>query len=160
MKKVVNLQKAIQLSKQLKFEGKKIVLVGGCFDIFHFGHFKFLQSAKKYGDILFIALESDKRVSNLKGSDRPITPQPARAEILSSFPFVNYVILLSDNMDNKSYSKMTIELKPDIIAVTQGDQNIDKKQKQANATGAEIKVVSFVKTPSTSKILDLIRKEI
>lgn len=160
MNKVISLQQAITLSKKLKGEGKSIVLVGGCFDIFHYGHFAFLKEAKKLGDILIIALESDERVRKLKGEGRPITRQNARAEILSSFPFIDYVLLLPEMLDDSSYRSMTIGIKPDIIAATVGDKHIYKKQKQAERIDAQVQLIPHVKTPSTSKLLEIIKKEL
>lgn len=58
---------------------KKLVLAGGVFDLLHYGHIKFLKEAKKYGDILIVALESDTTVQRLKGKSRPIFNQQIRA---------------------------------------------------------------------------------
>lgn len=160
MKKVISLQQAIALSKQLKSEGKYIVLVGGCFDIFHYGHFVFLKDAKKQGDVLFIALENDQRVKKLKGSNRPITPQDARATILASFSFVNFVFILPTFKNDEQYRKMTTDLNPDVIVVTRGDKNLDKKEKFAKEIGAKIKIVNHVKTPSSTELHRIITKEL
>ena len=55
------------------------MLVGGCFDVLHLGHIKFLQAAKKIGDILFVFVESDENVKKIKGEARPINNQTERA---------------------------------------------------------------------------------
>jgi len=78
------------------FSMKKKVLVGGCFDILHYGHIHFLKNARALGDYLVIALESDKNIKRIKGSFRPIHDQDKRREILESLNFVDEVIILKD----------------------------------------------------------------
>lgn len=159
MNKVISLQQAIKLSKKLKSEGKTIVLVGGCFDIFHYGHFVFLKKARALGDILIIALENDKRVRELKGKNRPVTNEKARAEILSAFPFVDYVAILPDLIGNKAYRDLTMRLKPSIIATTVGDKQLENKKEQAKAVNGKVIQIPLVKTPSTSQILRIFMRE-
>ena len=65
MSRIINIKQAIALSKKLKSAGKAIVLTGGCFDVLHLGHIKFLEAAKKRGDYLFVFIESDEK-SNIK----------------------------------------------------------------------------------------------
>lgn len=160
MNKIINLSQAQKICRQLKKAGKTIVLVGGCFDIFHYGHFSFLKKAASFGDILIIALENDKKVRQLKGKNRPITNQINRAEILASFQFVSYVLLLPNLTGFKSYSDLTRQLVPDIIAVTSGDKHLEDKKKQAKLVKGRVKVIPCVNTPSTSELLRLIKKEL
>lgn len=156
MNKIITLSQAGTISKRLKDEGKKIVLVGGCFDIFHWGHFQFLKKAKKLGDVLIVALESDKKVRELKGEGRPITPLRVRAEILAAFFFIDYILLLPYFPDDKSYNNLAIGLQPDIIATTAGDRQLVKKQKQAESVGGKVVIIPHINTPSTSEILEKI----
>ncbi len=72
----------------------KKVLVGGCFDLLHFGHIKFLEEAKKSGDYLVVALESDENVRRTKGETRPIHTQEQRKAMLESLTCVDEVIML------------------------------------------------------------------
>lgn len=157
--KVVTLQQAFSLSKKFKTEGKTTVLVGGCFDIFHYGHFMFLKNARKKGEVLFIALENDERVKILKGIERPITPQNARAEILSSFPFVDFVFTLPTFKSDMEYRKMTIDFAPSVIALTKGDINLSKKERFAKEISAKIRVINHINTPSSSQLYKIITKE-
>lgn len=160
MKKVITLQQAITISKNLKNRGKSTVLVGGCFDIFHYGHFMFLKNARKDNEVLFIALENDERVKKLKGVNRPITPQNARAEILSSFPFVDFVFILPTFKSDGEYRKMTVDFAPSIIAVTKGDINLSKKEKFAKEISAKIRVINHIKTPPSTELHKIITKEL
>ena len=80
-----------------KLHGQTIVMVGGSFDILHIGHLRFLENAKKYGDILVVALNSDKHIKCYKPSNRPIIQEFQRAEMLKGFKVVNYVFLTTKN---------------------------------------------------------------
>ncbi|MCL5019012.1 MAG: adenylyltransferase/cytidyltransferase family protein [Patescibacteria group bacterium] len=159
MNKIISLEQAFTIAKKIKVEGKTIVLVGGCFDIFHYGHFVFLKKAKSLGDILIVALESDQKVRKLKGEGRPITPLGRRAEILSAFSFVDYILLLHYFSDDITYNNIVIGLRPDIIAVTQGDPQLENKKRQVKMVGGKIIAIPHVNTPSTSEILEIIEKE-
>lgn len=76
-----------------KLNGKKIVMVGGSFDILHIGHLRFLQNAKKLGDILVVALNSDTHIKTYKPFNRPIICEKKRAEMLEGFKVVDFVII-------------------------------------------------------------------
>src|SRR5690606_3739180 len=86
--KILNINSVPQISNHYKNFGKKIILVGGCFDVLHEGHIKFLESAKKNADILILLLESDENISKRKGINRPVNIQKNRAIVLSSLKFV------------------------------------------------------------------------
>lgn len=120
---------------------KRIVLVGGCFDIFHYGHLVFLQKARSEGDILIVALESDQFIKDIK-KKQSIHNQKERAEILNTLEIVDGVIMLPYFTKNEQYLTLVKNLKPSVIAVTQGDKQLDNKRKQAAAVGAKVKVVS------------------
>jgi len=160
MNRIIKPKEAIRVSKKLRDRKKSIVLVGGCFDILHTGHVKFLKSAKHLGDVLFILLESDKNVKKLKGKNRPINPQTERALVLKALRFVDYVILLQSMKTDKEYDKLINQLKPDIIATTKDDPLIKHKKRQTDIIGGKLKlVISRVKNKSTSKLARLIEKE-
>lgn len=155
MGKIVSAKKTKNLSAKLKKTGKKIVLAGGCFDILHVGHIKFLQNSKKSGDILVLLLESDESIKKLKGENRPVNNQKNRALILSSVEFVDYVIPLEKNYKDENYSDLVSKLKPDVIAVTKGDPNESKKKLQAKSVGGKLKVVlKNLPDHSTTKLLE------
>lgn len=130
----------------------KKVLVGGCFDLIHFGHVQFLKTAKNIGDYLVVMLESDENVKRLKGANRPIHTQKERAEMLKSLRMVNEVIMLPPLTTYDEYSTWVRKIKPDVIAITKGDAKLKEKHQQADAAGAKLKVMKFVQTCSTSKI--------
>ncbi len=136
----------------------KKVLVGGCFDLLHFGHTEFLNAAKTYGDYLVVALESDENVRRMKGDTRPIHTQKQRKSMLESLSSVDEVIELPVLRTDAEYAELVKNVNPAVIAVTEGDTMLDKKRQHAASVGADIVIIPKVHTPSTSqlaKLLDL-----
>jgi FAD synthetase len=138
---------------------KKIVLVGGCFDLLHYGHIHFLKQAKSYGDWLVVALESDENVRRMKGDARPIHTQAQRKEMLESLSFVDEAIALPMMRDDRDYYELVRKIKPAVIAVTAGDAAIVKKREQAEEIGAKLVEIPKIHTPSTSQLAKLLGLE-
>src|SRR3989344_8755490 len=147
MKNILTLKEAISISKKLKERQKTIALTGGCFDIIHTGHIKFLEKSKKYADSLFVLLENDKSAAKLKGENRPINNQRNRAIVLSSLKPVDYVVLLPDILSNSDYDGLVEKINPQYLCATKNDPNIVHKKRQAKKINAK---VIF----STNKIVD------
>jgi FAD synthetase len=145
--------------KEPKTKIKKVVLVGGCFDILHYGHIHFLKKAKALGDYLIVALESDKNIKRLKGESRPIHNQSQRRKLLESLHLADQVIILADEMKDENYMKFINIISPDIIAITKGDPITAKKQKQADAVGATLIEIPKVKSPSTTDLVKLLKMD-
>ena len=120
---------------------KKIVLVGGCFDILHFGHIQFLQKARNNGDYVIVALEPDERILHHK-KRTPTHTQEERAYNLLALQSVDYVILLPLLHGFDDYLELVKAINPDVIAITQGDPQQHNKQKHAESIGAELVVVT------------------
>lgn len=137
----------------VKKGGKKIVLVGGCFDIFHIGHLKFLKTAKKNNDLLIVLLESDATVRRLKGEQRPINNQRERAGVLAALDLIDTVILLPELKTDQEYSTLIAKIRPAVIAVTEGDPILEKKRDQAEMIGAKFLIIPKAKTKSTSQLI-------
>ncbi len=133
---------------------KKVVLVGGCFDVLHPGHIIFLEKAKKQGDFLIVLLESDEKIKELKGKSRPVHTQKERAAILRSLKSVDQVILLPYMKNDDDYERLIQNLKPDVIAATSGVPDNFHKERIAKITGAKIKYVTkIIGDYSTTNIL-------
>jgi len=157
MEKIIDLQK---LEKFLSGESKgRIVLTGGCFDILHIGHVRFLSEAKRMGDYLVVLLESDKKVKELKGKSRPVFIQKERAEMLAALGCVDLVVLLPMMENDDDYLNLVMKVKPDIIAVTEDDPQIENKRRQAREVGGKLKIISLIKTFSTSKLAKILGVE-
>lgn len=132
----------------------KTVLVGGCFDILHFGHIHFLREARKLGDHLVIILESDKAVKKLKGDSRPIHSQDQRKAALEALRFVDEVIILKDTMTDKDYAEVVTKIKPQIIAITEGSKTKTHSE-LVNAEVVEIKKVHDLSSTKLAKLISL-----
>ena len=139
MQNILTTEQAIRIAEKLN--NKRIVIAGGCFDVLHVGHVRFLQNAKQQGDVLFLLLENDENVKRLKGKDRPINSQKDRAEVLSNLKSVDYVVLLPEMKSDKDYDKLISCLKPDILATTENDPGKKHKERQSEITGANVKEV-------------------
>lgn len=85
---------------------KKIIFTNGCFDILHSGHIQYLQKSKNLGDILIVGLNSDESVKKNKGPSRPINNQQERYLVLSSLPFIDYIIIFEEKNPYKLISKL------------------------------------------------------
>ncbi|MDA3780687.1 MAG: D-glycero-beta-D-manno-heptose 1-phosphate adenylyltransferase [Bacteroidales bacterium] len=95
--KIVSLETIKEILKSKNRKSKKIVFTNGCFDIIHRGHIEYLAQAANYGDILIIGVNTDKSVKKIKGENRPVQDEYARAMILAALHFVNYIVLFDDD---------------------------------------------------------------
>lgn len=160
MKKILTDKQAIALANELRQQEKQIVLVGGCFDILHLGHILFLEKAKEKGEILFVWVEPDETIRQRKGKHRPIHTQQERAQVIAALACVDYVILLPHFTTNAEYDSLVKDIKPAIIAATQGDPEIMHKQRSAKAAGAEIiYVTKNIQGKSTTRLAELVAQE-
>jgi len=158
MAEIVNLQELKQILSTRESKDR-IVLTGGCFDILHIGHIRFLSQAKAMGDYLVVLLESDRKVKDLKGKSRPVFVQKERAEMLSANRSVDLVVLLPTMKRDSDYLDLVMKIKPDIIAITENDPKIKNKRRQAREIGAKLKIIPLIKTFSTSKLVKLLGVE-
>jgi rfaE bifunctional protein nucleotidyltransferase chain/domain len=150
MGKIVNWKELKKVVDSAKSNGKKIVFTNGCFDIIHVGHIAYLRQAKKLGDVLVVALNSDKSVSFIKPK-RPINPQHHRTEVLSSLEMVDYVTLF----DEETPYELIKFLQPDIL-VKGGDWG--KKDIVGSDIAKETFSLPYVEGVSTSEIIERIKK--
>ena len=93
IKKWEELKEVVEKSKGV---GESIVFTNGCFDLIHVGHTRYLEEAKKQGDIFIVAVNSDSSVRTLKGENRPIIPEEQRAEVVAALGCVDYVTVFSE----------------------------------------------------------------
>jgi len=140
--KILSIAQAKKTARRLHKQGKTIVLAGGCFDVLHSGHIIFLKKAKKRGDALFVLLESDENVTKRKGKDRPINKLEKRAEKLSELSFIDFIIPLYGVTNDAFYDKIVIQLRPSVIALTEGDPNTAQRKKQSELVGGKVEFVT------------------
>lgn len=153
MNKILNIGQATNTATKLRNQGRTIGLVGGCFDVLHNGHIHFLNNAKKKVDILFILLESDQNVHKRKGEGRPVNSQKDRALVLSSISSIDYIIPLKLMTKDSKYDRLVIQIKPDVIAQTEGDTNSAQRLKQCKLVDAELIFINKIDDISTTNLL-------
>ena len=129
---------------------QKIVFTNGCFDLLHVGHVRYLQEAKKLGDILFVGVNSDASVKRLKGPTRPVQNQEDRAEILSALKPVDFVCLFEEDTP---YELIKL-VKPNIL-VKGGDWAVDKivGYDLVQSWGGKALSLNFVDGKSTTSLI-------
>ncbi len=118
--KVVSINNIANITKELRSKGKKVVFTNGCFDILHKGHVTYLERAKSHGDILILGLNSDASVKRLKGENRPINNEDARATVLAALSCIDYVVVFEEDTP----LNLIKEVKPNILAKG-GDYKIE-----------------------------------
>jgi D-beta-D-heptose 7-phosphate kinase/D-beta-D-heptose 1-phosphate adenosyltransferase len=111
-KKIVFRAELRSIVRQLRSKGKKIVFTNGCFDLLQVHHVRCLQEARKYGDVLIVAINTDASVRKIKGPSRPIVPQRERAEMLAALECVDYVVLFGE----ETPLRILREVLPDVLA--------------------------------------------
>jgi len=154
--KIKSLAALSQIVSEAHREGKKVVLANGCFDLIHAGHIRYLQAARKKGDLLIVAINSDRSVRQLKGPGRPLLPEKERAYILASFWFVDYVTIFHQI----TVDHILEQLRPDIHAKGSDyrPQTVPEKE-TARRLGIKVAIVGGPKIRSTSTIIkNLARK--
>jgi D-beta-D-heptose 7-phosphate kinase/D-beta-D-heptose 1-phosphate adenosyltransferase len=139
------------LSEELKARDKKITFTNGCFDILHAGHVRYLETAKSYGDILILGLNSDRSVTALKGEGRPINIQLDRAYILAALEAVDYVVVF----DEDTPYDLIKAIKPHVL-VKGGDY--EGKDVVGQDIADELKLVQFVDGKSTTRTIEKIQQ--
>ncbi|MCE2951021.1 MAG: adenylyltransferase/cytidyltransferase family protein [Alphaproteobacteria bacterium] len=132
------------------------VLVGGCFDLLHYGHIRFLEEARLKGQSLTIALEPDEMIIKSK-KRHPVHTQEQRAAILTALRPVDCVLLLPLLVSFEDYYALVRDVSPSVIAVTQGDPQIENKRRQVALSGGQVEVVvPQLEGFSSSHILSLL----
>jgi len=151
VEKILPLERAYELVDELKRQGKRVVFTNGCFDVFHPGHVRVFAEARKLGDVLIVAVNSDRSVRELKGPARPIMPENERAEILAALEAVDYVTIF----DDASVQPVIARLLPHVL-VKGGDWGPDGIVGRAEVEAAGGTVVSVPVVPgfSTSAIIE------
>jgi rfaE bifunctional protein nucleotidyltransferase chain/domain len=151
MEKIVNWEALKNEVERRRGEGQKIAFTNGCFDILHVGHARYLREARKTGDLLILALNSDASVRAIKGDKRPLVPQEERAEVAASLEAVDYVTLF----DETTPLKLIEYLRPDCLvkggdwkeeAVVGGDA--------VRSWGGKVVLIPEVEGASTTNIVE------
>jgi D-beta-D-heptose 7-phosphate kinase/D-beta-D-heptose 1-phosphate adenosyltransferase len=137
-------------------QGEKIVFTNGCFDIIHAGHVGYLDSARRLGDRLVLAVNSDDSIRRLKGPGRPINSLERRMAVLAALEAVDYVVAF----DTDTPEPLLEKVRPDIL-VKGGDYSVDQVVGAdiVKRHGGRVEVLDFVENISTTHIVQKIRSE-
>lgn len=154
--KIKTLRALKKIVAEARQKGKKVVLANGCFDLIHSGHIRYLQAARKKGDLLVVGINSDRSVSRLKGQGRPLLSEKERAFIVASFWFVDYVTIFNQTR----VDHLLQQLRPDIHAKGSDYKPETVPEKgTAQKLGIKVAIVGGPKIRSTSHIIqNLARK--
>jgi rfaE bifunctional protein nucleotidyltransferase chain/domain len=115
MKKILTYKQLPKVVEGYKEQEKRIVLTQGTFDLVHIGHGRYLQEARTYGEVLFVGVDSDEKVRQRKGPERPVVPEQERCEILTYFSSVDHVTVKPLGAEQWSLIKLIL---PDVLVVT------------------------------------------
>ena len=99
--KIKKIEELIKIVSNIKKQNKKIVTTNGVFDIIHLGHIKYLEQAKKLGDILIVGVNTDSSVKQIKGDKRPINNEKSRIGVLAGIESIDYIFLFNEKDPRK-----------------------------------------------------------
>lgn len=150
----------IEKIKAHKVLGHRIVCTIGSWDMLHIGHLRYLNAAKKYGDVLIVGVDSDRGIKSYKGPLRPIIPEKERAEMLSYQSCVDYVTLV-DDIDKKGNWQYGIikDLPIDIFVAVEGNSYTLEQKKMIKKLCKNISVIprQALSTSSTDIVQNIIK---
>lgn len=146
---------AAVIVEKAKAQGKRVVFTNGCFDILHVGHLRYLEEAKRQGDMLIVGVNRDASVKRLKGEERPINGEEDRAELLCGLAAVDYTVFFEEDTPEN----LLEELKP-CVHVKGGDYTKEDlpETKIVEKNGGEVLILRFVEGKSTSNIVNKMQR--
>src|ERR1700686_2260961 len=153
--KIVGRERLRELVTEHKREGRRVVLANGCFDTLHGGHVLYLEGARREGDILVVAVNSDSSVCALKGAGRPILAEGARVGLVATPQHPPYVVLFSE-----SNVEVFLKYLRTVVHAKGTDYTAETVPERATAArlGIRVAIVGDSKDHSTRELLETIRK--
>jgi D-glycero-beta-D-manno-heptose 1-phosphate adenylyltransferase len=146
------LRSALQAHKQ---RGEKIVFANGCFDVLHVGHVRYLEGARREGDILVVAVNSDASLRGLKGPGRPVLHEDARARLVAALRAVDYVLIFGE----PTVESLLRDLRPDVHAKgTDYTVETVPEREIAKELGIRVAIVGDPKDHSTRALITSLRQ--
>ncbi len=131
-------------------KGDRVVFTNGCFDLLHVGHITLMEDARRQGDRLIVAINSDRSVSELKGPTRPVVQERDRGRVLAALAAVDAVIVF----DEPTPLELICALKPDVIV--KGGDYVEESvvgAKEVRSWGGVVKIVPTVEGFSTTRLI-------
>jgi len=153
VKKIRRIDALKRIRARLRREGKRVVFTNGCFDLIHGGHIHLFRWAKKQGDVLIVALNTDASIRRLKGPTRPIFPLAERFEVLAAIEDIDYLVSFGEDTPRK----IIATLLPDIL-VKGGDWGPGEivGAEEVEAAGGRVLRVPYLKGHSSTDIIEKI----
>jgi len=150
MNKLISRKMASNLCVEFKLLGNNIVFTNGCFDILHAGHVRYLNEAKKRGDVLIVGLNTDSSVKSFKGDLRPVNSELERAEVISGLAAVDFVVLFGE----RTATELVEALKPDVY-VRGGDYaDVEFPERTlVESYGGRVEFIALVEGRSTTNTI-------
>ena len=150
MSNVLGREELIRRVAAARENGARVVLANGCFDVLHVGHVRYLEGARKLGDMLVVGINSDEQVALQKGAGRPVLPATDRAEIVAALEPVTYVTIF----DEPTVEQLLLALKPDVHAKgTDYTTDTVPERDVVRSYGGQVAIVGDPKDHSTSEII-------
>lgn len=151
--KVLSLEEAAQRCRQARDEGRRVVLANGLFDLLHVGHLRYLQAARALGDVLLVAVNSDRSASRLKGDGRPLVPASERVELLGGLACVDGLVVF----DEDTVETVLRALRPQVHAKGTDYTTATVPERDVAAEiGAETAIVGDPKSHATRDLIGTI----
>jgi D-glycero-beta-D-manno-heptose 1-phosphate adenylyltransferase len=151
----VTVAEASRLAERLRAEGKRVVLANGCFDLLHVGHVRYLEAARRLGDVLFVGLNGDAAVTRLKGRGRPLMPAVERVELLSALRAVDHVVVFEDD----TADALIAAVRPDVHAKgTDYTPESVPERETVRAYGGRVAIVGDPKDHATRDVIGQIAR--
>jgi len=156
--KILSLDEVAAFRAQLRKEGRRVVATNGCFDLLHVGHLRYLTEARAFGDFLWLGLNGDASVHELKGAGRPLVTEADRAELLAAWRVVDAVTIFPE----VRATAFLRAVQPDVY-VKGGDYTPESLNPDEAAAlkecGAKIEIVRLVPGKSTTKLVEKMCRE-
>jgi D-beta-D-heptose 7-phosphate kinase/D-beta-D-heptose 1-phosphate adenosyltransferase len=152
---VVGEARLIELARQARARGERVVITNGCFDLLHPGHVGYLEKAAELGDRLVVAVNDDDSVRRLKGAGRPVNALNQRMAVLAGLRAVDWVVPFSEDTPER----LICAVRPDVL-VKGGDYRPAQiaGARCVQETGGQVVVLDYVEGCSTSAVIDAIRR--
>ena len=153
--KIVSRREAARAAARARGRGERVVFTNGCFDLLHVGHVRCLERARRLGDRLVVAVNSDASVRRLKGSGRPVVPARQRAEVVAALACVDWVVVFAADTPES----LIAAVRPDVLAKG-GDWPLDAIAGRRAVEGRGGRVVRLPEVPGvrTTRILERARR--
>jgi len=154
-RKILTQTALAQAARKVQSGGGKVVFTNGCFDLLHVGHIRYLNAARRLGDALAVAVNSDASVRSIKGKGRPVTSERQRLEVLASLECVDWVCLFGADTP----LALIVKAGPDIL-VKGGDWPVAKivGRDAVERSGGKVLSIPLSRGISTTGILRKIRR--